>query len=206
MTENDGSFKSLQRCPQKKTCFLGCGLGLLGISICVLGMVWLGTYMLKKSIEKEIHGLEAKGFHTSIKITDYSELFEQSCILKDSIPDKTLLVGKRVCINGTAEGDIAIVAADAEINGLVKGTLFFRGQRLHIGSEGIIEKGLNVEAQLLLLEGQVKGEIVGAQQELVDKRQTQPMDAPPKTEDADDQKSIEENGDKSASPDASESH
>ncbi len=135
---------------------LGCGIGCLTIIVILAIAGFIGYKFFMGKIEEVQAELQAKGFENVVQ--------QQQLIVSDPTTEPTLYMGQLVKLVGDCETDVAIMAQMAEVYGTVKGDLYFRGQLLTIQPNAVIEGNLDVLAQGIQNQGEVKGEITGSYQ------------------------------------------
>ena len=137
---------------------IGCGSGCLVLAVVLIVLGVAGFTFIKGKLGAWQEEFAALGFD-EVKTGQVLEA-------KETITVPTLYVGQTVKITADATTNLAIVAQMAEIHGRVAGTVYFRGQVLMVKPGAKIEGDLDLAAQSVVLEGEVKGEVRGTYQSL----------------------------------------
>ena len=137
---------------------IGCGSGCL-VVVVVLAVAGIVVYaFIKRQVGDWKEEFAALGF-------EHVETGQQVTVSQPvTIP--TLYLAQGVKITSEVATNVAIIAQMAEVYGRVDGDLYFRGQMLMIGPEAVIEGDVDLAAQSVVLEGEVKGEVRGTYQSL----------------------------------------
>lgn len=155
---------SLQDASQKKKMStgskwaIGCGCGCLSVILLAAVIGIAGFAFFKKTVETYENELKGLGFETVVS--------GQSVDITSPITEPALYKGQIVRILSNSETDVAVLAQACEIYGTIHGKVYFRGQMLTIHPEAVITDGLDIQAQVLLNEGSVSGDISGQFQSL----------------------------------------
>ncbi len=108
------------------------------------------------TVEKMSSEFEAKGFQA---------VRQPAIDVNEEVHGPKVYVGQMVRIFARCDDDVAIAAPMAEVHSEVTGDLYFRGQMLTLHPGAVVGGNLDVEAQMLQVNGAtVLGEITGSHQ------------------------------------------
>ena len=135
---------------------VGCGCGCLTLLIVIGIVTFFAVKFFMNKIDDMALEFQEQGFETVVK--------GQTIKVTDDIQEQTLYMGQMIDIYGHCYTNMAIIAQMAELNGIVDGNVYFRGQMLTIQPNAIIHGDLDITAQTLQCDGVVDGEIKGKYQ------------------------------------------
>jgi len=141
---------------------VGCGCGCLTLIIVIGIVTFFAVKFFMNKIDDMAMEFQQQGFETVVK--------GQTIKVVDDIQEPTLYMAQMIDIYGHCHTNLAIMAQMAELNGIVDGDVYFRGQMLTIQPNATINGDLNIIAQTLQCDGVVKGEVTGKYQ-LINKQQ-----------------------------------
>lgn len=135
---------------------IGCGSGCLVVVLLIVAVVVAGAFYVKNMISNYEADLKSHGFETVVQ--------EQMLNVVDPVTEPILFKGQVVRIMTDCSTNIAVLAQACEIHGTIEGKLYFRGQMLTIHPGAELLGGADVQAQLLLNNGKIEGEMTGKYQ------------------------------------------
>lgn len=141
---------------------LGCGcLGVLGILVCA-GAIGVGAW----------YGINAANeFAQPFEEDGYQRVNAQQLTVFKPVESTTVYFGQQVSIKDGSTASLAFACQMVELHGTIEGDVDFLGQVLHIKSDAVVKGDVHVKsAQVVIVEGEVQGEVTGSYQVLDDKR------------------------------------
>lgn len=159
-----------------KGCLITSGVGCLVVLIAFGAITYVGIRYVKKQYAAVMEKFESQG---------YRKVEGQIIDVTERVVEPTLYIGKSVRIRAGSDRGLAFITQTAEIDGVVKGNVYFMGQMLTIRKGAEIQQDLEVTAQVVNNFGTVQGAIKGVYQALNTSsegtpppRQEQPEPAP----------------------------
>ncbi len=135
---------------------IGCGSGCLVVVLLIVVVIVAGAFYVKNIITKYEVDLKSHGFETVVQ--------EQMLDVVDPVSELILFKGQIVRIMANCSTNMAVLAQACEIHGTIEGKLYFRGQMLTIHPGAELLGGADVQAQVLLNNGKIEGEMTGKYQ------------------------------------------
>lgn len=143
--------------PNTRKWLIGCAVAFAAFLVFCVGTAYIGAWYAQRQMNKMIGDFQQKGFQ---------QVKGQQINVTQPITGKTLYFGQVVKIDADSATDLAIFAQQADINGKVNGTLYFRGQTLNVAKGASVTGDLDVLGQVINLYGTVGGQVKGRYQQL----------------------------------------
>jgi hypothetical protein len=135
-----------------KSWFVGCAVACLAFLLLFAGL----AYWSYQTILEKVNGV-AEEFVSQ----GYEKIFEPHLDIREGTDRPMIYIGRSVYLGGNHSEPVAILAQVAEIQGLIKDQLSFRGKVL-ILHEGSVVEALDVQADEIINHGEVKQPITGS--------------------------------------------
>lgn len=140
-----------------KGCLVASGIGCLVVLIGVGVLTYVGFRLVKKQYTAVMERFESQG---------YRRVEGQVIDIKEPVTDPTLFIGQSVRIRAGSERGLAFLAQTVDIEGVVKGNVYFAGQVLNIRKDAELMQDLEATAQVINNQGTIRGAVKGVYQAL----------------------------------------
>ena len=138
-------------------CLKAAGIGCLIVVLLLGAAIGGGIWFVRRQVRTVLERFEREG---------YTLVQGDQITVTSVVTNPTIFVAQSVQIKKGSERGLAFLCQVAEIEGEVKGNVHFMGQVLTVQRRAVLDKDLDVKAQIVNLHGEVKGQITGVYQAL----------------------------------------
>jgi hypothetical protein len=136
-------------------CFKGCAIGCLVMVVLLTLLAIGGLWFARHQYNAFITRMEREG---------YRKVEGQIIVVTNRITEPTIFIGQMVAIQKGSERGLAVVSQNAELDGEIVGNVHFVGQTLTVRPGAMLRRDLDVIAQTIRIEGEVRGKVTGMYQ------------------------------------------